>query len=433
MRHIARREFLLAAGTVGVGLAAPRFAIAQGKKKVVVVGGGIGGCTVASYIRSGDSSIEVTLIEPDKTYHTCFMSNEVLAGQREYESIAFGYDGVRKRGVNVVHDTVTSIDTAARTVKTAGGTSHGYDRLVVAPGIDFKWGAIEGYDAAAAEKMPHAWKAGPQTLLLRKQLEAMPDGGTVMICPPAGAFRCPPGPYERASLIAQYLKQNKPKSKVLIIDASAKFSKQGLFMGGWKQLYGYGTPNSMIEWVSGDQTDLGIRTVDVAKNTVTTRFGDTHKADVINLIPPQKAGKIATDSGLTGTGDWCTVDFTTFESTIHKGIHVIGDASAASTMPKSGYSANSQAKVAAAAIVALLKEQQPGTPSYVNTCYSIVGKDYGISVANVYQLGKDDKGAQVIKSVSGGVSPADASAEYRRREREYAHSWFKNITWEVFG
>jgi sulfide dehydrogenase [flavocytochrome c] flavoprotein subunit len=433
MTHIARRDFVRAAGAAGLALAAPRFAIAQGKKKVVVVGGGVGGCTVASYIRMGDPSIEVTLIEPNKTYHTCFMSNEVLAGERKLESIAFGYDGVRKRGVNVVHDMVTGIDPAARMVKTAGGASHGYDRLVVAPGIDFKWGAIEGYDAAAAEKLPHAWKAGPQTVLLRKQLEAMRDGGTVMICPPSGAFRCPPGPYERASLIAHYLKLHKPKSKVLIVDASAKFSKQGLFLGGWKQLYGYGTPNSMIEWVSGEQTDQGIRKVDVANMSATTRFGDTHKADVINLIPPQKAGKIATDAGLTGSGDWCPVDMATFESKIHKGIHVIGDASVASTMPKSGYSANSQAKVAAAAIVALLKGEQPGTPSYVNTCYSIVGKDYGISVANVYALAQDDKGAQVIKSVSGGVSPADASAEYRRREREYAHSWFKNITYDVFG
>ena len=255
MTHIARREFVLGAGAVGAAFAAPRFAIAQGRKKVVVVGGGIGGCTVASHIRSGDPSIDVTLIEPDHTYHTCFMSNEVLAGERAYESIAFGYDGVRKRGVNVVHDTVTSIDPVGRKVRTAGGASHDYDRLVVAPGIDFKWGAIEGYDAAAAEKVPHAWKAGPQTVLLRKQLEAMPDGGTVMICPPPGAFRCPPGPYERASLVAHYLKQHKPKSKVLIVDASAKFSKQGLFLGGWKQLYGYGTANSMIEWVSGDQTD----------------------------------------------------------------------------------------------------------------------------------------------------------------------------------
>lgn len=433
MTNIARRDFVLGTGAVGLALAAPGFAIAQGKKKVVVVGGGIGGSTVASYVRMGDPSIEVTLIEPNKSYHTCFMSNEVIAGERKLESITFGYDGLRKRGVNVVHDTVTGIDPAGRTVKTAGGGSYGYDRLVVAPGIDFKWGGIEGYDAAVAEKIPHAWKAGPQTTLLRKQLEAMRDGGTVVICPPAAPFRCPPGPYERASLIAGYLKRHKPKSKVLIVDASSAFSKQGLFIEGWKALYGYGTPNALIEWVSGEKTDGGIARLDAAKLTVTTKFGDAHKADVLNLIPAQKAGKIATDAGLTGTGDWCPVDMATFESKIHKGIHVIGDASVASTMPKSGYSANSQAKVTAAAIVALLKGQQPGTPSYVNTCYSVVGKDWGISVANVYQLGQDDKGAQVIKAVSGGVSPANASAEFRRREVEYAHSWFTNITHDVFG
>src|SRR5690606_14450779 len=373
-----------------------------------------------------DPSIEVTLIEPKKSYHTCFMSNEVIAGARKIETITFGYDGVRKRGVDVVHDTVTGIDPTARTVKTAGGASYGYDRLVVSPGIDFKWSGIEGYDAKVAETIPHAWKAGAQTELLRKQLEAMPDGGTVMICPPSAPYRCPPGPYERASLIAAYLKRHKPKSKVLIVDAANGFSKQGLFIEGWKALYGYGTPNALIEWISGEQTDGGLAKLDPATLTVTTRFGDKHKADVLNLIPAQTASKIAIDAGLTGTGAWCPVDVQTFESGIHKGIHVIGDASVASTMPKSGYAANSQAKVAAAAVVALLKGQQPGTPSFVNTCYSVVGKDYGISVANVYQLGQDDKGAQVIKAVSGGVSPANASAEFRRREVEYAHSWFAN-------
>lgn len=256
-----------------------------------------------------------------------------------------------------------------------------------------------------------------------------------MICPPPNPFRCPPGPYERASLIAGYLKNHKPKSKVLILDAKAKFSKQGLFMQGWKDLYGYGTPNSLIEWVGGEQTDQGIAKVDAGAMTVTTKFGDSHKADVLNVIPAQKAGMIAISTGLTGDGEWCPVDKMTFESTIHKNIHVIGDASIATTMPKSGYSANSQAKVTAAAIVALLNGHAPGTPSYVNTCYSIVGKDYGISVAGVYRLGTDDKGGQVIAGVkgAGGLTPMDASAEDRRREVQYAHSWFNNITKDVFG
>jgi sulfide dehydrogenase [flavocytochrome c] flavoprotein subunit len=433
MRSISRRGFVLGAGATGLALAAPRFAIAQGRKKVVVVGGGIGGCTVAHYLRLADPSIEVTLIEPKKSYHTCFMSNEVIAGSRRIETITFGYDGVRKRGVEVVHDTVAGIDPAGRTVKTAGGASYGYDRLVVAPGIDFKFGGIEGYDASVAEKIPHAWKAGPQTELLQKQLAAMADGGTVMICPPTAPYRCPPGPYERASLIAAYLKRHKPRSKVLIVDAANGFSKQPLFIEGWKALYGYGTPNAMIEWISGEQTDGGIAKLDASTLTVTTRFGDKHKADVLNLIPAQTAGRIAIDAGLTGTGAWCPVDVETFESTIHKGIHVIGDASIASTMPKSGYAANSQAKVTAAAIVALLQGKEPGPQAFVNTCYSLLSDSYGISVANVYRPGKDDKGAPVIKSVSGGVSPLGASPEFRRREVAYAYSWFTNITHDVFG
>lgn len=433
MTNIARRDFVLAAGAAGLALAAPRFSIAQGRKKVVIVGGGIGGCTAAHYLRVGDPSIEVTLIEPKKSYQTCFMSNEVIAGARKMESITFGYDGVRKRGVDVVHDTVTGIDPTGRTVKTAGGASYGYDRLVVAPGIDFKWTGIEGYDAKVAETIPHAWKAGAQTELLRKQLEAMPDGGTVMICPPTAPYRCPPGPYERASLIAAYLKRHKPKSKVLIVDAANGFSKQGLFIEGWKALYGYGTPNALIEWISGEQTDGGLATLDAGTLTVTTRFGDKHKADVLNLIPPQTAGKIAIDAGLTGTGAWCPVDVVTMESGIHKGIHVIGDASVASTMPKSGYAANSQAKVAAAAVIALLQGKEPGPQAYVNTCYSLLSDSYGISVANVYRPGKDGKGAPVIASVSGGVSPLGASEEFRRREVAYAYSWFANITHDVFG
>lgn len=439
MAKITRRDFVKATGAAGLTLGASRVAFAaahmKGKKKVVIVGGGIGGSTTASYIKMADSSIDVTVIEPLTTYHTCFMSNEVLGGDRSLDSIAFGYDGLKKRGVNVVHDTVVGVDPNARSVKTAGGSTFNYDRLVVSPGIDFKWETIGGYDAAVAEKIPHAWKAGPQTATLRKQLESMRDGGTVVICPPPNPFRCPPGPYERASLIAQYLKNHKPKSKVLILDAKSKFSKQGLFIQGWKELYGYGTPNSLIEWVSAEQTDKGIEKVDAGAMTVTTRFGDTHKADVLNVIPAQKAGKIAFDAGLTGDGDWCPVDKLTFESTIHKNIHVIGDASIAAAMPKSGYSANSQAKVTAAAIVALLNGHAPGTPSYVNTCYSIVGKDWGISVAAVYRLGADDKGAQVIAGVkgAGGLTPMDATPEHRRREVQYAHSWFANITKDVFG
>ena len=439
MAKITRRNFIKTTGAASaIGLAGfPAIASAMkhgGGKKVVVVGGGIGGATCARYIKMADAGIDVTLIEPKANYHTCFMSNEVLGGDRPIDSIKFGYDRLASEGINVIKDTVSAIDTNAKKVTTSGGKTMGYDRCVVAPGIDFKYDLIEGYDAKVAQKVPHAWQAGPQTATLRKQLEGMKNGGTVVICPPPNPFRCPPGPYERASLIAKYLQEQKPKSKILILDAKAKFSKQGLFTQGWKKLYGYGTDKSLIDWVSAEQTDNGIASVDAGAMTVTTKFGDTHKADVLNVIPAQKAGKIAFAAGLT-KGDWCPVDKGTFESTIAKGVHVIGDASIATKMPKSGYSANSQAKVCAAAIVAMLNGDEPGTPSWINTCYSIVGKDYGMSVAAVYRLGKDAKGGQLITPVkgAGGLTPKDASPEHLRREVGYAHSWFNNITKDVFG
>jgi len=395
----------------------------------VVVGGGTGGATAAKYLRMADPSIEVTLIEANKHYYTCYLSNEVLSGERSMDSIKFGYAGLAKHGVKVVHDKVTGIDAKGKVVKTAGGQSFSYDRCIVAPGIDFRWDKIEGYDANAAEKVPHAWKAGPQTALLRKQLEAMKNGGTVVIAAPTNPFRCPPGPYERASQIAMYLQHKKPKSKVIILDPKPKFSKMGLFTGAWKKYYGYQTDNAMIEW-HGQQEEAGVVSVDAGSNTVTTAFGDEIKADVLNVIPPQKAGAIAFAAGLTNDKGWCPINLHTFESKQHAGIHVLGDASIATGMPKSGYSANSQAKVCVAAVVAMLKGQEPGTPSYVNTCYSIAAKEHGFSVAAVYRLAED---GSKITMVSGGLTPGDSSPEVFKREVLYAHSWFKNITHDIFG
>lgn len=430
MAQFTRRDFIKVTGIAGAsGLIGLPIIARASKGKVVIVGGGIGGATAARYLRKADPAIEVTLIEPKVNYHTCFMSNEVIGGDRDISTIRFDYEGLKRDGINVVKDSVTAIDPNGRTVKTAGGQSFGYDRCIVSPGIDFKWDAIDGFDKSVAEKIPHAWQAGPQTALLRSQVESMADGGTVIIAPPPNPFRCPPGPYERASLIAGYLKAHKPKSKILIVDSKPKFSKQGLFTQGWKRRYGYGTDNSMIEWIKGELTDYGLESVDAGGMSVTTKLGDTHKGDVINVIPAQKAGKIAFAAGLTD-GDWCPVDLGTFESKIHAGIHVIGDASIATGMPKSGYSANSQAKVCAAAVAALLAGDEPGTPSYVNTCYSIIGKDYGISVAAVYRLNEE---RTKITSVSGGLTSMDASEEVLRREMAYAHSWFKNITGDIFG
>ncbi len=429
---ITRRSFVKGAGAAtAIGMIGTPYIALGASKKVVVVGGGTGGATCAKYLRMADPTIEVTLIEANKNYYTCYMSNEVLGGDRSIDSIKFGYTGLGKHGVNVIHDVVTSIDAGAKVVKTAGGQSFNYDRCIVAPGIDFKWETIEGYDDKVAEDIPHAWKAGAQTVTLRKQLEAMKDGGTVVIAPPPNPFRCPPGPYERASQIAHYLKNNKPKSKIIILDPKPKFSKQGLFVQGWKALYGYETDNAMIEWRPSAQgsNDNAVVKVDAAGMSVTTGFDETVKADVLNVIPAQKAGKIAFAAGLTNDSGWCPIDLHTFESTIHKGIHVIGDASIATGMPKSGYAANSEAKVCAASVAALLNGQEPGTPAYVNTCYSIVGADWGISVAAVYKLAED---GSKITSVSGGLTPTDATPEMRKREVAYAHSWFTNITNDIF-
>ncbi|MEE9493526.1 MAG: FCSD flavin-binding domain-containing protein [Gammaproteobacteria bacterium] len=424
MSKINRRSFIkIAGGATAVGaIGFPVIAAAGGKKQVVIVGGGTAGATAAKYIRRADASVEVTLIEPNKHYYTCYLSNEVLGGNRELDSLKFGYDGLRKHGVTVVHDLVTAIDAKGRKVTTKGGKSFSYDRCIVAPGISFR-DDIEGYDAAAAEKFPHAWKAGPQTALLRKQLEAMPDGGTVVIAPPPNPFRCPPGPYERACQIAHYLKNHKPKSKILILDKKDKFSKMGLFTQAWERHY-----PGMIEWKKAADTGGGIMRVDAKAGTVSTDFDDM-KVAVANIIPAQKAGTIAETAGLTNDTGWCPVTGKTFESTIHKGIHVIGDAAIQKPLPKSGYAANSEAKVVAAAVVDLVNGREPGTPSWVNTCYSVVAPDDGISVAMVYNL-VDGKVAKV--KGSGGLTPMDSSPADRKREVQYAYSWFNNITDDIF-
>ena len=419
-----RRDFVKAAGAAtAAGLVGfPHIAFGAAKK-VVVVGGGTGGATAAKYIKRLDSSIDVTVVEPNETYYTCYFSNEVLSGERPIESIQVNYDGLKALGVNMVFDSATEIDAEKKVVKTAGGQELAFDRCVVAPGIELQYDKIEGYSNEVANTLPHAWKAGEQTKILRGQLEAMADGGTVVIVAPPNPFRCPPGPYERASQIAMYLQANKPKSKILILDAKQKFSKQGLFTQAWEKFF-----PGMIEWRPGP--DAAVVKVDAGGMTAETSFGDEIKADVLNVIPPQRAGTIAQTSGLADDSGWCPVDQKTFESKLQPGVHVIGDASIAGAMPKSGYAANSQGKVCAAAVVALLNEGEVGVPSYVNTCYSIAGPEWGISVAAVYKLGADG----VITSVpnSGGVTPMDASEEMHKREVEYAYSWYKNIVHDVF-
>jgi sulfide dehydrogenase [flavocytochrome c] flavoprotein chain len=418
-KRTSRRDFLKTAAAGAAMLPLP--AIAQGAPaRVVVVGGGFGGATCARFVKRIDPRIAVTLVEANPRFTACPFSNLVVVGLRELSAQGFGYDKLAGEQIALNLAPATAVDTQGRSVALGNGTRLSYDRLVLAPGIDLRWDGLPGYNEAAAERMPHAWKAGEQTLLLRRQLEAMPDGGTVVISAPANPFRCPPGPYERASLIAHYLKTKKPKSKLIILDAKDAFSKQGLFLGAWKALY----PN--IEWVSLSKGGK-VTSVDVGAMTLVTDFGQ-HKADVANVIPPQKAGHIAEIAGVADRTGWCPIDPVTFESKLQPNIHVIGDASIAGAMPKSAFSANAQAKVCAAAVAKLVAGGKPDEPKLINTCYSLVAPDYGISVANVYAPADGQ-----IKDLGGGVSPADAPSTTRAAEAIFANGWFKTITEEVFG
>ncbi|MBB4265088.1 NAD(P)/FAD-dependent oxidoreductase [Roseospira visakhapatnamensis] len=427
-----RRTFLhLAGASAALGLAGfPSIARAAGPR-VVIVGGGPAGATAARYLKRYAPDAEVTLVEANPTYTTCFMSNEVLAGDRSFDTLQVGYDAMRAEGITVVHDRVTGVDATARTVTTQGGDTLSFDRCMVAPGIDFKYDAIEGYSAEVADStMLHAWKAGPQTQALRQQLESMEDGGTFVLVSPPNPFRCPPGPYERVSLVASYFKRHKPRSKIILLDAKDKFSKQGLFTEAWEKLYGFGTDDSMIEWISGSNGG-GVTKVDPSTMTVSSAGAGDFKGDVVNIIPPQKAGRLAFDAGLAD-GDWVTVNKGTFECLDVPGIHVLGDASAAAAMPKSASSANSQAKAAVAGVLALARDQEPPSPKLANACYSIAGPEFGFSVAAVYQFDDFENHLKPIEG-AGGVSPANADPSIRAREEVYAHSWFENIKTDVWG
>jgi sulfide dehydrogenase [flavocytochrome c] flavoprotein subunit len=419
MTNISRRTFNGLLGAAGVLSMAGTLSACSGGPKVVVIGGGFGGATAAKYLKRYDPSLDVTLIDADKSHFTCPFSNTVIAGMNDMAYIERKFDVlVNKHGVKVHTDMVVAIDGAAKVVKTKSGQSFPYDRLIVSPGIDFKWNAIEGYDEAASHIMPHAWKAGPQTVLLRKQLEAMPAGGLVVISAPGNPFRCPPGPYERASLIAGYLKKHKPKSKLMILDSKDAFAKDKLFKEGWEKLY-----DDIIEWVPAAKNGK-VTKVNAKEGVVETDF-EKFKPAVSNIIPPQTAGKIALDAGLADKSGFCPVDPNTFESTLVKGVHVIGDAAIAGEMPKSGYSASSQAKVAAAAIIAMIRGEKPGEMSAINTCYSLLAADYGISVAAVFAV-QDGKIAGI--KGSGGVSPMGANYQFRKKEADFAVGWYQSVS-----
>ncbi|MBC8519277.1 MAG: FAD-dependent oxidoreductase [Gammaproteobacteria bacterium] len=434
MSKFNRRDFLkVSGGAVGAAtIATSGLSFANtnldSRGRVVVVGGGLGGATAAKYIKRADASIDVTIIEPNKTYYTGFTSNLTLTGMVTMDQLGHTYEGLTAMGIKVVHDSVTEIGDKA--VKTAGGGSYGFDRCVVSPGVDFKF--VDGHSEEVANKsVTHAYKSGHQMNLLGEQIRGMKDGGTVVIAAPRNPFRCPPGPYERTSQIASYLKTHNPKSKIIVLDPKGKFSKFGLFREAWNIHYGFdpaadgSNDGSIIEW----RKMTPLEEIDAATNTAITEV-DEVKGDVLNVIPDQKAGHVAHVNGLVD-GDWCPVNLQTFESKKRANIHVIGDSSAAKGLPKSGYAAASEAKVTAAAIVAALNGNSAPIPAYTNTCYSVVAPNDAFSVAAVYQLAADH--SKVMK-VSGGLTPSGKNRNPAHREREvaYALSWYENITTDAF-
>jgi sulfide dehydrogenase [flavocytochrome c] flavoprotein chain len=387
-----------------------------------VIGGGVGGATVAKYLAASATMIEVTLIEPKLRYTTCFFSNLYLAGLRSLESLTHGYETLAQRyGVNVVHDSVTAIDPVGKTVALEGGAKLPYDLVVVAPGIAFKYGTIEGYDETATQAMPHAWTAGPQTKLLRQQLESMEDGGVFVLVAPPDPFRCPPGPYERASLIAYYFKQYKPRAKILILDAKDSFFEQDVFQDGWNRHY-----PGMIEWLPRQFTG-GIQAVDVKGRSVKTA-GDTFQADVANVIPAQEAGQLAQEAGLADQSGWCPIDPMTFESKLQPGIHIIGDAAKAGNMAKSAFASNSQAKVCAFAILAALTGSERFAPHLFNTCFTFLASDDAVTSVIGYRAEPE-----TIRINDIFISKVGENAETRRKAVREAGGWYAAFTHDVFG
>jgi sulfide dehydrogenase [flavocytochrome c] flavoprotein chain len=420
-RLLTRRDAARGIAATVAASAMPCPSFAQSAARIAVIGGGFAGASCARALRRLDPGLRVTLIEPNRSFAACPFSNEVIGGLREMEAQLFGYERIAAEGVSVVAQAAVKVDPQARSIGLADGSFAGYDRLVLAPGIDMRFDALPGYDEAAAARMPHAWKAGEQTILLRRQIEAMDDGGVVVIAVPAAPLRCPPAPYERASLIAHYLKNKKPRSKILILDAKDSYSQQRLFENAWKELY-----PGMIERIALSQGGR-VTSVDPATNTIVTDFGN-YTAQVANVIPPHKAGRIAAIAGAADRTGWCPIDPVTFASKLVPDIHIIGDASFGGSIPKSASAAQAQAKACAAAIVNMLADKTPEAPRLNGACYNIVAPGYAFSLKGVYQP-KEDQFAEVEVV----TSPVDAPREVRAREAEGARDWFKTITGDAFG
>ena len=421
-RGMTRRRFLASTAAASTALWASPL-LGQGRPRVVVIGGGAGGATAARYMaKDSKGAVDVTLVEPTRRYYSCFFSNLYLGGFRDFESLGHTYGTLAAAyGINVVHDWAVSVDRDKKTVGLAGGGSLAYDRLVLSPGIDFRPGSVRGWDLSQQNRMPHAYKAGSQTQLLKAQVAAMRKGGVYCMVAPPNPFRCPPGPYERISMVAHTLKQSNPTAKILIVDPKAKFSKQGLFEDGWQRLY-----PGMIERVG---PDFGGDKVEVRPGSMEVVIdGEVNKVDVCNVIPAQQAGSIAATAGITNKAGWVPVVPHTMQSRADGNIHVLGDASQQGDMPKSGFSANSQAKVCAMAVRGALTSSKVFPARFSNTCWSLIGTDDGVKVGASYKA-TDEK----IAKTDGFISKTGESAELRKATYEESIGWYAGISKDIFG
>ncbi|MFN0219503.1 MAG: FAD-dependent oxidoreductase [Hyphomicrobium sp.] len=429
MTEISRRQLgLLAAGAILSGDNVFRPAIAAGPAKIVIIGGGPGGATAAARLKAADASLDVTLVEPKTQYTTCFYSNLYLGGFRSFQSITFNYEGVAKRGVTVITDTATAVDATAKTVTLANAsTPLSYDRLILAPGIDIKYSAIEGYSEAASEIMPHAWQGGPQTWSLKQKLLALQDGGLVVMTVPPNPYRCPPGPYERACMIAHFLKVQKPRSKLIVFDAKPTYSKQPVFEEAFAEFY-----KDVVEMnLTTEIDDFAVQRVDAATGAVVTKSGRKETAALANIIPPQRAGLIAERAGVM-EGDWCPVHPENFTSTKVKDVYVIGDAAIAADMPKSAFAATSQATAVAADIIADLSGKPRSPGFYRNTCWSMVAPENSGKIGGDYKPGMKD-GKPILAAVDPFVSKPGESADLRTENFRESAAWYDSATADMFG
>ncbi len=416
-----RRTFIGTGAAASLALSAPRV-IGQGRPRVVVVGGGAGGATVARYLaKDSDGAIDVTLVEPTRTYYTCFFSNLYIGGFQDYDDLGHSYATLAgDYGINVVHDWAVGVDRDAKTVSLASGTVLPYDSLVLSPGIDFVDGSVPGWSVADQDVMPHAYKGGTQAALLKSKILAMPEGGTYAMIAPPNPYRCPPGPYERVSMVAHLLKQNNPTAKILIVDPKQNYSKQALFEEGFNTHY-----PGMVERIG---PDFGGENVEVRPASMEVVIdGAVEKVDACNVIPAQKAGRICEAAGLTD-GNWAPVDGHTMQSRMDENVHILGDASAQGDMPKSGFSANSQAKVAAMSIRGAMTGSQVFPARFSNTCWSLIATDDGVKVGASYEA-TDEK----IASTSSFISQPGEDAALRKQTYEESLGWYAGITSDMFG